>query len=592
MAHLVLVHNTPGQPQHKTPVGKWRGASVTPAAASAHVRAGGLVGIIPSSIGAVVIDVDIAKDDLDTAAARVAQAVCAERTDAYMICSSSKGRHVWVALDAQDAAETVGNTKWRMSDPLVRGDIRGSEGYIIAWQGHESVLAWRSNATPMEGALEAIDGLCSSRRHERTRNDALYSAVYTGASQSHERARGVADGLPLCEVTATIASALTKRSNKRVASASGLDSLLANVWHNTRGNIDMVGDEPLSGIAEQALKCEAVDSKLVKASEWEMRLGAWLHAHRVDPFEQWLSELPEWDGTPRIDTLLCDYFRAENTPLTRWVSRYIFACAIERTLADDVFPQHVPILIGPQGCGKSSFLRHLLHDPMLHSDRLNGRMDTKSADEAIGPAVVVEIPEMVGVFESSKAWITSPYMRVRRAYGKRSDQIKLKCVIVGTTNEEAIVPNDATGARRWVPVTLTKYWHAVEKDCEQWRKQWWAEALAGERGHSVMPVEMYGAQTSAASVNRARDDVLERVVDNLDPSMMVASGTEKQGLTWYTTAEVARSADPTLRPSSKDRYAYVRSVSKALRHSSVWVRSERKLKVNGGRWWCWRRVFE
>ena len=50
----------------------------------------------------------------------------------------------------------------------------------------------------------------------------------------------------------------------------------------------------------------------------------------VDPFEVWLEELPFWDGEPRIDSLLCDLFGAEDLPLVRWAggsSRWVLCNA-------------------------------------------------------------------------------------------------------------------------------------------------------------------------------------------------------------------------------------------------------------------------
>ena len=86
----------------------------------AHRKAGGLVGIIPASIGAVVLDYDGADDN----AARLA---VVERcgVPVTMHPTSKPGRrHFWY----RHPGAPVGNNGWQ------HGELRGDRGYVILWQ--------------------------------------------------------------------------------------------------------------------------------------------------------------------------------------------------------------------------------------------------------------------------------------------------------------------------------------------------------------------------------------------------------------------------------------------------------------------------
>ena len=50
------------------------------------------------------------------------------------------------------------------------------------------------------------------------------------------------------------------------------------------------------------------------------------------PIRDFLSVLPEWDGVPRLDTLLIDLFGAEDSMYVRAVTRKTLVAAVRRVL--------------------------------------------------------------------------------------------------------------------------------------------------------------------------------------------------------------------------------------------------------------------
>ena len=69
-----------------------------------------------------------------------------------------------------------------------------------------------------------------------------------------------------------------------------------------------------------------------------------------------LEHLPAWDGVPRVECLLVDYFGAEDSSYTRAVTRKTLVAAIARIYQPGTKFDSVLILNGPQGIGKSTLM--------------------------------------------------------------------------------------------------------------------------------------------------------------------------------------------------------------------------------------------
>ena len=109
----------------------WRETPASAEAAHAHVKRGGLVGIVPSSLACVVLDVDGGGTD---AAIQVMQTLGMLMPVANMQSRRDDGRHLWFLLT--DAEETSNRTEHPAFAPL-KVDVRGSNGFVWLWEGEE-----------------------------------------------------------------------------------------------------------------------------------------------------------------------------------------------------------------------------------------------------------------------------------------------------------------------------------------------------------------------------------------------------------------------------------------------------------------------
>ena len=169
--------------------------------------------------------------------------------------------------------------------------------------------------------------------------------------------------------------------------------------------------------------------------------------------------------------------------------------AVARALRPACKADHVLILEGAQGAGKSTAIRILCGDAYF-GDSLP-KLDSKDAADYVGGKWIIELAELSSVskteVEHVKAFITRTEEKFRPAYGRNEIAYQRRCVFIGTTNRTDYL-RDETGNRRFWPIKLeTVDIKAIERDRDKiWAaakalygagEQWWltdAEALLAE----------------------------------------------------------------------------------------------------------------
>ena len=201
------------------------------------------------------------------------------------------------------------------------------------------------------------------------------------------------------------------------------------------------------------------------------------HKHKFNEVQDYLKSL-NWIGEKIIDTLLTDYLGAEDNVYTRAVSRKSLVAAVARAMDPGCKYDYMPIFSGPQGIGKSTFLRLL--GLKWYSDSLQ-TFEGKEAAEMIQGVWINELGELNGLTRSEtnavKQFLSRTEDIYREPYGRRTSIYPRKCVFFGTTNDAEFL-RDMTGNRRFWPVDvgLQKPTKNIFKNLENEIDQIWAEA--------------------------------------------------------------------------------------------------------------------
>jgi len=196
------------------------------------------------------------------------------------------------------------------------------------------------------------------------------------------------------------------------------------------------------------------------------------------PIKDYLGDLV-WDKVERVDTLLIDYFGADDNIYTREAIRKMLVGAIARVYSPGTKFDLVLTLVGEQGTYKSTFLNKL--GKSWFSDTFF-TVQGKEALEQIQGAWLIEMAELSGLrkadVEAVKHFISKCEDSFRPAYGRTSETYQRQCVFFATTNNKDFL-KDPSGNRRFMPVDLDfgKATKSVSLDMDKEVDQIWAEAM-------------------------------------------------------------------------------------------------------------------
>ncbi len=202
----------------------------------------------------------------------------------------------------------------------------------------------------------------------------------------------------------------------------------------------------------------------------------------INPLRDRLDALA-WDGTPRIDTWLTECLGVDPAEKPRYVqavgAAYLIS-AVARVYAPGCKVDHLLILEGQQGAGKSLAMRELAFGDAWFSDEVP-KFEHKDAPLSLAGKWIVEFSELQAFTRSEvevvKAFVSRAVDRYREPYGRRTVDFPRRCVFVGTTNGSEYL-RDESGNRRFWPIRVGRI------DLDRIRRERdliWAEAVARYR---------------------------------------------------------------------------------------------------------------
>ena len=181
---------------------------------------------------------------------------------------------------------------------------------------------------------------------------------------------------------------------------------------------------------------------------------------QYNPIQDFLNHLPQWDGqnhVARLFSRLPGISTEQSGFLVVWLRSAVAHWLQLDTLHGN---ECVPVLIGPQGCGKTTFLRRLLpaHLRQYYLDHLN--LSNKFDKEmALTNNLLVNLDELEAIRPSQhaalKQTLSKNKVNGRPIFGSAQQDRPRYASFVATTNNPHPL-TDATGSRRYICLTIPK----------------------------------------------------------------------------------------------------------------------------------------
>lgn len=260
--------------------------------------------------------------------------------------------------------------------------------------------------------------------------------------------------------------------------------------------------------------------------------------HAFHPVREYFNSLV-WDGVSRLDTLFIDYLGADDTGLNRMITRLMFVAAVYRIFEPGTKFDQITVLVGTQGCGKSTIVEKMCIKPEWFTNSMPSPDDPIKAAAHLRGKLFIEVGELAGFKkaenEAIKNFLSKTADDFRPAFGKNELHRPRQCVFFGTTNEESFL-RDATGNRRYWPVKVAenapKYnvWEDLTRDVVG---QIWAEAISWyrKRHRLLLSKELEAELNSVREAYNEVDEwqgIIEEFLDRRLPANWAVLGLEQR----------------------------------------------------------------
>jgi len=220
----------------------------------------------------------------------------------------------------------------------------------------------------------------------------------------------------------------------------------------------------------------------------------------------------EWDQTPRLDDWLSDYLGVDKTPYSMAIARNWLISMVARAYIPGCKVDHMPVLEGSMGKGKTSFLELL--GGQWYSAATESFGSREFLQQIIG-CWLMEMPDLANFNRREHghiiATITIRTDRFRPPYGRHVIDHQRTCVFAATSENDDYL-SDSRGIRRFWPLRT----RSLDLDAfARTRDQLFAEAVSEFRNaatwHSVPEADTIKEQTDRRDEDPWRERVLSYI---------------------------------------------------------------------------------
>ena len=249
-------------------------------------------------------------------------------------------------------------------------------------------------------------------------------------------------------------------------------------------------DYRFSDLTKEAMNTMSIRALKAGIESWDKDIKRYVQSTLIpsyDPVNEWLEQLPKWDGTDRV-TPLAERIPTQNKYWTDDFHKWMLSMVahwkgIDRNHGNAI----VPMLIGAQGCGKSSFCGILLPNELrdYYIDKIDFKNET-AINLGLSSFALINIDEFDMLSRSQqpllKHIISKSDVKMRPPYGKVYEQRRRYASFIATTNNLRPLPDDKSGSRRFVCIVVEGMIDTLTPiDYQQLYAQLVAEIARGDR---------------------------------------------------------------------------------------------------------------
>ena len=235
-------------------------------------------------------------------------------------------------------------------------------------------------------------------------------------------------------------------------------TLRLNVMTGTpeyRMNAVGYGFQPLDQAARNTM---AINALKAGVDSWDKDLSRYIDSNlipRYYPMKDFLEHLPRWDGKHDYVGELARRVKTDNPYWEEDFHKWMLSMVAQWTGKNRQYGNAiVPLLIGPQGSGKTTFCSRLLprYLQMYYNDRISMKNDN-DIFIAMSSYALINIDEFDAMSKSQqpilKYLLSKHDVKFRPPYGKTMEQRQRFASFVATTNNLRPLV-DPTGSRRFI----------------------------------------------------------------------------------------------------------------------------------------------
>ena len=266
-------------------------------------------------------------------------------------------------------------------------------------------------------------------------------------------------------------------------------TLRMNVMTGTpeyRMNAVGYGFQPLDQAARNTMAIKALKAGV---ESWDKDLNRYIDSNlipRYYPMEDYIYHLPKWNGRHDYVGELARRVKTDNAYWEEDFHKWMLSM-VAQWLGKD--RQHgnaiVPLLIGPQGIGKTVFCSRLL--PGYLQTYFNDRLSMKNDNDiflAMSGYALINIDEFDAMSDSQqpllKYLLSKHDVKFRPPYGKTMEERQRFASFIATTNNRRPLV-DPTGSRRFICVYADEIDNSGPINYDQLYAQLYAELQQGRR---------------------------------------------------------------------------------------------------------------